>query len=172
MAKNRRKRKQQQPAEERVTPTAERLVKGDVGIAQDNVYRSLTPTCLEVWYEKGFFGHGKTATDRFEALQFLIELAEVANLMASNTVDFGRVGSGGCGEGADISALDGWRQLLSNCTFSTRKLLTAICCAPCNNEMVDIFMLQQAADEIMASIESMKKTRTKSESNVDAAHKI
>ena len=172
MAKNKRRRKQQQPVEERITPTAERLVKGDVAVAQDNIYRSLTPTCLELWYEKGLLGSGKTATDRFEALQFLVELAEMANLMTSNTVDFGRVGSGGCGEGADISALDAWRHLLSSCTPATKKLLTAICCAPCSNEFVDIFMLQQAADEIMLSIERLKKNRTNSEYNVDAAHKM
>ena len=157
MAKNRKKRKQQQPAGERITPTAERLVKGDVAVAQDNVYRALEPTCLEAWMEKGWLGHGKIATDRFEALQYLVELAEAANLMASNTVDFERIGPGGNSEGADVSALDIWRGLIDRCTRRSSSLLTKICCDPCSFHVVDLNDLRAAADELIEAIAKSKR---------------
>ena len=151
MAKARKKRKQV-PKTERVLPTAERLVKGDVAVAQDNVYRALEPTCLESWMQKGWLGHGKVATDRFEALQYLLELAEAASLMASNTVDVERVGPGSSSYGADISALDIWRGLIDRCTRRSSSLLTKICCDPCAFHVVDLNDLRAAADELIQAI--------------------
>ena len=158
MARSRKKRRQQVKTE-RVLPTAERLVKGDVAVAQDNVYRALEPTCLEAWMEKGWLGEGKIATDRFEALQQLLELAEAASLMASNTVDFERVGPGGSSEGADISALDRWRQQIEQCTKTSRSLLTQICCDPCGFHVVDIFDLRTAADELIQAASRKQRER-------------
>lgn len=156
MAKARKRRKLTAKTE-RVTPTAERLIKGDVAVAQDNVYRAVEPTCLEAWMEKGWLGHGKEATSRFEALQYLLELAEAASLMASNTVDFERVGQGGNSEGADVSALDIWRGLIDRCTRRSSSLLTKICCDPCSFHMVDLNDLRAAADELIEAIARKKQ---------------
>lgn len=158
---------------ERIQPTHQRIALGDLEIGEDQVFRSTMPTILEKWTHSGYLGGGKIATERFEALQFLMELSESAQLMASNTSQFDRVGDRTTGgSSSDTNALDICRDLYRNIPRRYWGILQTLCCSPTANVMVCWIELQAASDYLIEAVERYKKNRTNHESILDESLKI
>ena len=149
-----RKKKQAKKSFERIQPTEQRIAHGDLEIGEDQVFRSVRPSVIEQWAMSGFLGKGRLATERYEALQYLMELSESAQLMASNTSQFDRVGDRTTSvESPDICALDLVRKFLKNVPPRYRSMLMNLCCCPDRPLMVDVIELHAASDCLIDVIE-------------------
>lgn len=156
MRHNRKKRKQQ-ITEERISPTPERLAKGDIAYTDAKTYRCLTPTMIDRWRETGFLGTGQDNEDRLDAMGEMMELAEAAGLTSLGTMDMD-VFSPTTGGGADVTALDMYRFVLGRLSRGPRRVVNEIALQPLAFHRVDRMVAIQAADELRDALEHKIKT--------------
>lgn len=143
----------------RITPTNERIVKGDVAFGGSGNYYSLTPTILENWKSDGSLGSGIEQELRVSACEILFELAEQTELMASNTIDLSKVSGRSVGAQSEISAIDHIRFILRQVSDGSSRILRDMIIAP-NTTMPNsnLFEIRRATDELVKAIEIWKES--------------
>ncbi len=145
--------------EDLVLPTPERFKKGDVNVTDKGVYCSEFPTALERWREKGFLGSGEDEELRFEACAILLELGEHTKLMASCTVDYGKIPGSAPGGEPDIQPLDHVRFILRECTNEASKLFfDLINCPTYSNPFLTADFIADSMDELVEAVEKWKES--------------
>lgn len=143
----------------KITPTNERIVKGDIAFSQCGMYYSLLPTVLENWKDMGFLGSNSKQTLRISACEVLFELAEQTELMASNTVMLDRVAGRSVEEQPEISSIDHIRFILRHVSIKSSKILRDMIIAP-NTPMPNLtrFEVSAAMDDLVRAIELWKES--------------
>lgn len=143
----------------KIVPTNERLIRGDVAVRPSGLYYNIAPTTFDEWYESGILGAGRIAEVRYSAGSILFELGSQTKLMASNTFDYTRVGTGGVDEGPDVAPIDHIRFIMGELSRDSARLFRNMIAAPCmRHPRVDGVTIRLAFDDLVKVIELWKKS--------------
>ena len=140
------------PRETKEAPTPERVIKGDLRIGEDGVFRSASPFFLDDWLKSNRLGPEPKCQDRYYGLLWLIDLAAESNLISSGVADPSQVGLRGWEDpGEGPCSLDSYRGVLRLCPQDSRRILADISLDPMNPGAVSPEELCRAADDLVSA---------------------